>query len=217
MEAKDVSKIVTTADIAVNRATSLLALTALGMVIVGIVPNVAAGRQDSSAPLGTRPCKASDHGELKPKKPIKQKKHRRTEQQDDTANACMEASGTALHIQEQLQSFVREQRLLVSNEDINETTWTFDVGFNKEELLHYASPDSSSSRVDWQDGKAAVVIRSWDLGDGYARTIVSAKFQGFGESSDSFATQRSPWPLISNGTLEAKIIEGLRTPSSATH
>jgi hypothetical protein len=210
LEARGVSKIV-------NRATSVWALTALCVVIVGIVPNVTAGRQDSSAPLGTRPCKASDHGELKPKKPIKQKKHRRTEQQDDTANACLEASGTALHIQEQLQSFVREQRWLVRNEDINETTWTFDLGFNKEELLHYANPDSSSSRVDWQDGKAAVVIRSWDLGDGYARTIVSAKFQGFGESSDSFATQRSPWTLISNGTLEAKIIEGLRRPSLATH
>jgi hypothetical protein len=217
LEARGVSKIVPTPDIAVNRATSVWALTALCVVIVGIVPHVAAGRQDSSAPLGTRPCKASDHGELKPKKPIKQKKHRRTEQQDDTANACLEASGTALHIQEQLQSFVRQQRWLVSNEDINETTWTFDLGFNKEELLHYANPDSSSSRVDWQDGKAAVVIRSWDLGDGYARTIVSAKFQGFGESSDSFATQRSPWTLISNGTLEAKIIEGLRTPSPAMH
>jgi hypothetical protein len=217
LEARGVSKIVTARDFDADRATSLWALAALCLLIVGIVPNVAAGRQDSSAPLGTRPCKASDHGELTPKKPIKQKKHRRTEQQDDTANACLEASGTALHIQEQLQSFVRQQRWLVSNEDINETTWTFDLGFNKEELLRYASPDSSSSRVDWQDGKAAVVIRSWDLGDGYARTIVSAKFQGFGESSDSFATQRSPWTLISNGTLEAKIIEGLRTPSPATH
>lgn len=217
MEARGVSKIITTPDIAVYRATKLWSLTTLCLLIVGTVPNVAAGRQDSSAPLGTRPCKASDHGELTPKKPIKQKKHRRPEQQDDTANACIEASGTALHVQEQLQSFVRQQRWSVSNEDINETTWTFDVGFNKEELLHYANPDSSSSRVDWQDGKAAVVIRSWDLGDGYARTIVSAKFQGSGESSDSFATQRSPWTLISNGKFEAKIIEGVRTPSPAMH
>ena len=217
MEARGVSKIVPTPDIVVNRATGVWALTALCVVIVGIGPHVAARLQDSSAPLGTRPCKASDHGELKPKKPIKQKKHHRVEPQDDTANACMEASGTALHIQERLQTFVREQRWLVSNEDINETTWIFDLGFNKEELLHYANPDPSASRVDWQDGKAAVVIRSWDLGDGYARTIVSAKFQGFGESSDSFATQRSPWTLISNGALEAKIIEGLRASSSATH
>lgn len=217
MEARGVSKIVTTPDIAADRATIRWALAALYLLIVGMVPNVAAGRQDSAAPLGTRPCKASKLDELAPKKPIKQKKHQRTQQQDDTATACVEASGTALHIQEQLQSFVRQQRWLVSNEDINETAWTFDVGFNKEELLHYANPDSSSSRVDWQDGKAAIVIRSWDLGDGYARTIVSAKFQGFGESNDSFATQRSPWTLISNGTLEAKIIEGLRTRSPATH
>ena len=182
-----------------------------------ILADIARARQDSTAPLGTRPCKAFDPGELTPKKPIKQKKHRRTEQQNDTANACLEASGTALHVQEQLQSFVRQQRWTVSNEDINETTWTFDVGLNKEELLHYANPDGSSHRVDWQGGKAAVVVRSWDLGDGFARTIVSAKFQGFGESSDAFATQRSPWALISNGTFEAKIIDGLRTGPSATH
>jgi hypothetical protein len=168
-------------------------------------------------PLSTRACKASDRGDMTPKKPIKQKKHSRTEPQNDTASACIEASGTALHVQEQLQSFVRQQRWSVSNEDLNESTWTFDVGLNKEALLHYANPDSSSNRVDWQDGKAAVVVRTWDLGDGYARTIVSAKFQGFGESSDAFATQRSPWTLISNGVLEAKIMEGLRTRAAATH
>jgi hypothetical protein len=182
-----------------------------------ILPHVASGRQDSSMSLGTRPCKASDRGDITPKKPIKQKKHSRTEPQNDTANACVEASGTALHVQEQLQSFVRQQRWAVSNEDINETTWTFDLGLNKEELLHYANPDSSSNRVDWHDGKAAVVVRSWDLGDGFARTIVSAKFQGFGESRDAFATQRSPWTLISNGGLEAKIMQGLLARAAATH
>jgi hypothetical protein len=180
-----------------------------------ILPHMAWGRQNSSVPLSVRPCEASEQGAGSAKKPSKQKKHRATEPQNDTANACVEAAGSALHIQEQLQSFVRQERWLVSNEDISETTWTFDVGFNKEQLLHYAKPDSSSDRVDWQDGKAQVVIRSWDLGDGFARTIVSAKFQGSGESSDSFATQRSPWTLISKGILEAKIVEGLRTRVSA--
>lgn len=201
-----------------DRAFSPWTFAALCFLTAGIIlPSVASGRQDPSTPLGTRPCKASDRGHMTPKKPIKQKKHSRSEQQNDTANACVEASGTALHVQEQLQSFVRQQRWAVSNEDINETTWTFDVGFNKEELLHYANPDSSSNRVDWRDGKAAVVVRSWDLGDGFARTIVSAKFQGFGESNDAFATQRSPWTLTSKGTFEAKIIEGLQTQSAATH
>jgi hypothetical protein len=165
--------------------------------------------------LSVRPCKGSEQSATSPTKPSKQKKHRPTEQQNDTANACVEAPGSAIHIQEQLQSLVRQERWAVSNEDISENTWTFDVGFNKEQLLLYAKPDSSSDRVDWQDGKAQVVVRSWDLGDGFARTIVSAKFQGYGESSDSFATQRSPWTLISKGLLEAKIVEGLRTPLSA--
>jgi hypothetical protein len=179
-----------------------------------VLPHMAWGRQES-APLSVRPCKASDQGELSPKKPGKQKKHRATEQQNDTANACVEAPGSAIHIQEQLQSFVRQERWPLSNEDISETTWTFDVGLNKDQLLLYAKPDSSSDRVDWQDGKAKVVVRSWDLGDGFTRTIVSAKFEGSGESSDSFATQRSPWTLISKGTLEAKIVEGFRTRVSA--
>ena len=198
-------------------AKSGWALASLGFLMAGIIfPLVVWGRQDSSAPLSARPCKTSDRGDTTPKKPNKQKKHSRPEQQSDTGNACVEAAGSAIHIQEQLQSFVRQQRCLVSNEDVSETTWTFDVGFNKEQLLQYANPDSSSERVNWQDGKAAVVVRSWDLGDGFARTIVSAKFQGFGESSDAFATQRSPWILISNGSLEAKIIEGLRTRFPAT-
>jgi hypothetical protein len=167
--------------------------------------------RQESAPLSVRPCKGSEQSATAPKKPTKQKKHRPTEQQNDTANACVEAPGSAIHIQEQLQSFVRQQRWPVSNEDISETTWTFDVGFNKEQLLLYAKPDSSSDRVEWQEGKAKVVVRSWDLGDGFTRTIVSAKFEGSGESSDSFATQRSPWTLVSKGILEAKIVEGLRT------
>jgi hypothetical protein len=191
------------------------ALASLYFLIIGmIVPHVGWARQVSSA-LSVRSCKASEQSATSSKKPGKQKKHRGTEQQNDTASACVEAAGSAIHIQEQLQSFVRQERWAVSNEDISETTWTFDVAFNKEQLLFYAKPDSSSDRVEWQDGKAQVVVRSWDLGDGFARTIVSAKFQGAGESSDSFATQRSPWTLVSKGTLESKIVEGLRARVSA--
>jgi hypothetical protein len=216
VKARRCSRIVTAPCIFAAYAKSGWALASLSFLMAGVIlPNMAWGRQDSSARLNVRSCKASE-SETTPKKPSKQKKHSRTEQQNDTANACLEAAGSALHVQEQLQFFVRQQRWPVSNEDVSETTWTFDMRVNKEELLHYAKPDLSSERVDWQDGKAAVVVRSWDLGDGFARTIVSATFQGFGESSDAFATQRSPWTLISNGTLEAKIIEGLRTRFPAT-
>jgi hypothetical protein len=215
LKARCCPQIVTAPRVFAGHAMRGCTLASLYFLITGtILPHTSWARQDSS-PWSVRPCKASDQTAISSKKAAKQKKHRGTVQQNDTASACVEASGSAIHIQEQLQSLVRQQRWPVSNEDISETTWTFDVSLNKERLLLYAKPDSASERVEWQDGKAQVVVRSWDLGDGFARTVVSAKFEGFGESPDSFATQRSPWTLISKGILEAKIVEGLGTRVSA--
>ena len=136
MKARCCSRIVTAPRIFAAYAKSGWALASLCFLMAGIIlPHMAWGRQDSSAPLSVRPCKSSDQATITAKKPIKQKKHSRTEQQNDTANACVEAAGSALHVQEQLQSFVRQQRWPVSNEDISETTWTFDVGFNKEAVV----------------------------------------------------------------------------------
>jgi len=215
LKARCCSQIITAPRVFAGHTMRGCALASLYFLLTGmILPHISWARQDSS-PLRVRPCKASDQTAVSSKKAGKQKKHRGTEPPNDTASACVEASGSAIHIQEQLQSFVRQQRWPVSNEDISETTWTFDVSFNKERLLLYAQPDSSSERVEWQDGKAHVVVRSWDLGDSFARTIVSAKFEGSGESTDSFATQRSPWTLISKGILETKIVQGLGTRVSA--
>src|ERR1700730_17830060 len=111
-------------------AKSGWALASLSFLMGGIIFSLKVwGRQDSSAPLSARPCNASGRGDTTTKKPNKQKKLSRPGPQNDTGNACVEAAGSAIHIQEQLQSFVRQQRWLVSNEGVSETTWTFDVGF----------------------------------------------------------------------------------------
>jgi hypothetical protein len=91
------------------------------------------------------------------------------------------------------------------------------MALTKEDLLNYAKPDGAAEHVKWRSGKVIVLVKTADLADGYARAIVSAYFEGFGESDDAFAMQRASWMLHSNGNLEAALIGGLQAHNRAAH
>jgi len=91
------------------------------------------------------------------------------------------------------------------------------MALSKEELLDYATPDPANERVEWRSGKAVVLVKTADLRDGYARTIVTAHFEGFGEPQDTFAMKRESWTLRSNGKLEATLTSALEAHNRAHH
>jgi hypothetical protein len=138
-------------------------------------------------------------------------KNRKGQQGDGNAGrACLEIHSTALEVQERLQAFVREQRWRVGEEAISESLWSFKMELTAEELLRYAKPDSATERMQWSSGKAAVLVETAELSDGYTRAIISAHFAGYGEPEDALATKRTSWTLGSNGKLEAALLSGLR-------
>ena len=135
----------------------------------------------------------------------------------NAGTACLEVHSTSLDVQEHVQSFVREQKWHVGDEQIGEAFLSFNMALAKEDLLGYTMPDAAAALVQWRSGKVVVLVKTSDLSDGYARTIVSAHFEGFGESDDAFAMQRASWTLLSNGKLEAILISGLRAHYRTDH
>jgi hypothetical protein len=172
---------------------------------VWVVTGPVWGRQGSAQSSGTsvRACKG-----VVDKNAKKKKKGAQTERA--AGGACLEIHAPALEVQERLQALVRELRWRVGDEEISESLWTFSIGLTAEELLGYAKPDSTMERMEWRSGKALVLVRTTELGDGYTRTVVSTHFEGYGELNDALATQRTSWVLGSNGKLEAGLISGLQ-------
>ncbi len=80
---------------------------------------------------------------------------------------------------------------------------------SKDDLVGATKALLNSEKVQWQSGTAQVQIISATLADGFTRTIVRARFRGYGEATDKFAPKREYWELESNGTLEASIVSTL--------
>lgn len=58
----------------------------------------------------------------------------------------------------------------------------------------------------------AILIRTQDAGDGFARVQISAHFQGDGKSTDKFSGQpETTWPLNSKGIMKQELIGALQT------
>ncbi|HKM65574.1 MAG TPA: hypothetical protein VJX70_00280 [Candidatus Acidoferrum sp.] len=126
--------------------------------------------------------------------------------------ACMEVKGEALEIQETLQSVVRENQWRVHENRASEDTWTFVRYVNVEELEKYADTKVLLEQVEFEDGKAAVTVRTVDIDGGFVRVQISAKIQGEGKSTDAAVKQPGTvWPLVSKGTLEQEMIAALET------
>jgi hypothetical protein len=154
-----------------------------------------------------RPC-ASSWNSSAPRPKKKPPKNAPRELQDSPA--CIELSSSALDIQEYLQFDLRNQHWTIVEEHVTEDSWTFSLAMSKDDLLGATRAGSSSDKVEWRSGIAFVQISSSALADGFTRTIVRARFRGYGETADKFALQREHWELESNGTLEASLVSKLK-------
>jgi hypothetical protein len=125
---------------------------------------------------------------------------------------CIEIKGEAIEIQEFLQSMAREQQWRMGEGRASEDTWSFVRYFSADELEKYADTKVLIEPVEFSSGKAALTVRTTELGDGYARVQISSHFQGEGKSSDkAWAQPGNLWPLNSRGVLEQELIGYLST------
>jgi len=172
-------------------------------------------QQNSASKPVARPCAESwkdlrtDTKKNRPKSPNKDS---RKEQ-----GACIELAFSTLEIQEYLQSHARTQQWGISEDRMNEDTWTFSMELSKDELLRDTTEDSRNRRVEWTGGSVRVHVNTAPLPDGYSRTIVRANFRGYGRSADQFAMQKEYWQLDSNNSFENSIVSALRSHFTATY
>jgi hypothetical protein len=116
-------------------------------------------------------------------------------------------------VQEFLQSVVREFQWRVGESHASEDTWSFVRCLNDAELEKYADTKVLLEPVEFTGGKVAVLLRTQEIGEGYVRVQIRARFQGNGKPTDSFSGQPATmWPLNSKGTLEQELIGALPNP-----
>jgi len=180
------------------------------LLVLSVLMLPVAAQRSPGRDAGTRPCKGFGADATAGKKSTKQNKKNAGQAETSSGAACLEVHSSTLDVQEHLQAFVREQHWRVGSEETSESLWNFNRELSAEELLNYARPDATQQRVHWKAGKAVILVRTTDVGDGYTRTVVSAQFEGYGESEDKFATQRESWTLSSRGRLEATLIGALQ-------
>lgn len=155
-----------------------------------------------------RPCPAIP-GSSKPASKDKPKRKGAVAHLNEPAPACLEAKASALDIQEFFQSFVRTQGWNIGEEQGTEDLWTFARYLTKEELLRFAREGLFAGRVNWRDGRTLVQVRTVELDGGFTRVLVSARFEGYGQSVDQFAPPKESWHLDSNGSLENSMVSAL--------
>jgi hypothetical protein len=86
------------------------------------------------------------------------------------SGACIELAFSPLDIQEYLQSYARQKHWLISDDQLNEDSWTFSLDIDHDELLRDTLPDASQKGVEWKQGAVRVHINTLLLPDGFART-----------------------------------------------
>jgi hypothetical protein len=177
------------------------------LLAILLLQKPAASPSQAPPPTGTaRPCtgfwNASAPG-------IKKKPPKNAPKGLQDTPGCIELSASPFDIQEYLQSFSRDQHWTIVDEHVTEDSWIFSLAMSKDELVGATKALLNSEKVQWQSGTAQVQIISATLADGFTRTIVRARFRGYGESADKFAPQREYWEVESNGTLEASIVSTL--------
>ncbi len=184
-------------------------LLCLGSILVAQAPTAPA--TPSGMTTLTRPCtanpvlaspKSKKGGSHKPKQALP----------PEPAPLCIEAKGEPLEIQEFLQGMVREQLWRIGENHASEDMWSFIRYLNADELERFADTKVLIEPVDFTSGKAAVIIRTTDLGAGFSRVQISAKILGEGRSTEkAMAQPGSEWPLNSKGVLEQELVTALRT------
>jgi hypothetical protein len=167
----------------------------------------------TSIPIGgsnSRPCSANPV--LAPSNKGKHAQKTKHPLPVEPAPACLEVKGGGIEVQEFLQNTAREQQWRVGENHASEDTWTFVRYFNPDELSKYADTSVLNEPVKFTSGKAAVLVRTSDIENGYVRVQVTAHFQGNGRSTDKvWAQPGDVWPLNSKGALEQEILKPLQT------
>lgn len=186
---------------------------ALGTMLLALTVSA-----QSQAPAGTatgkrsatRACSANPVlGSAAPKKGEHKPKHTAP---PEPLPACIEVKGEGIEVQEFLQTRVREQAWRIGENRASEDSWSFVRYFDPDELEKFADTKVLLEPVKFTSGKAALTVRTTDIGDGYNRVQISARFQGEGKSSDKILGQPSTqWPLNSKGVLEQELITALQT------
>jgi hypothetical protein len=126
------------------------------------------------------------------------------------SGACIELAFSALNIQEYLQSYARQRHWLITHDQLNEDSWTFSLDIDHDELLRDTLPDASQKSVEWKQGAVRVHISTLLLPDGFARTVIYARFRGYGRNADQFAVQREYWDLDSSNAFENSLVSMIR-------
>lgn len=170
------------------------ALTLLAALFVG---DAMLGQQPVPAGPLTRTCDPNADALKSKKKPSK-----KNPSKSFSGAACLDVRENALAVQEHLQKFVREQRWDIGEEQMSEDTWTFARYLKKTEVGEYTQPWTGTA-IEWRSAKALITVRTTEIPDGYTRTLVTTRIEGYGEQEDQFATKRESWSLQSNGTLES--------------
>lgn len=126
------------------------------------------------------------------------------------SGACIELAVSPLDVQEHLQSYSRHENWGITDDQLTQDSWTFSLELTKEELLRDTVAESNPKRVQWTSGSVRVLITTFQLPDGFARTTVRAMFRGYGKADDQFAPQKEFWDLESSNAFEAGIVSELR-------
>lgn len=143
------------------------------------------------------------------KKPVRKSKHPLPPEPLPT---CLELRGEGIEIQEFLQSTVRQEQWRVGENHASEDTWSLVRYLSDEDLERYADTKVLTEPVIFSGGKAAVLVRTTDLPDGYVRVQISTRFQGDGKSTDKVMGQPGTvWPLNSKGVMEQELQSALQT------
>jgi hypothetical protein len=183
-------------------------LCALAMTRGVAAQSSAADSRPSAA--ATRPC-APAAAETKPSDRLKPPDAAPANSQKDTLTSCLELRATTLDIQDYLKTMVREKRWTIAQMQTSGDSFSFYRLLDKDELSQVAKTDILGGHITWTEGKAFVMARITNLGDGFARVIISARIQGRGQSSQPFARPSDLWPLVSKGILEGSMIAALES------
>ena len=165
------------------------------------VPTVgAAARPCSANPVLTPSGKKK--GTHEPKHPLP----------PEPAPTCIEVKGEGIEIQELLQKKAREQAWRIGENQVSDDTWSYVRYLDPDQLEKYADTKVLIEPIQFTSGKAAVTVRTAEIGEGYVRVQIIVHLQGEGKSTDKVLGQPgSVWTLNSKGVLEQELVTALQT------
>ena len=193
----------------------LWALTIVLLLAVGSCLLPAGAQHPDTPKRGARSCKPGYDDSIGKKK-SNPPKRRDSALAIASVPSCIEVHEAALTAQEYLQSFIRDHRWNIGDEQASEELWNFTVYLGADDVAAFTKP-LVDPKINWTGGKAIVSVRTIELPDGFTRIVVQARFDGYGEPEDKFAPKRTSWPLASSGVLESRLTTAAESRFSPVH